>query len=98
LARRDLAPQLFLEGSDAVDPRLDPEAPPPRPVDREEAAPDVVAERLERRLGPASRVRPPVANRRAERLVPVTEDPRGDLDLVADRRSEERRVGKEGES
>ena len=83
LARRDLAPQLLLERGDAVDPRLDPEAPEPGPVDLERAGPEVVAERLERRLAPARRVRALVANRRAERLVPVAEDPRGHLDLVA---------------
>src|SRR5262249_17845888 len=84
LTCRDLAPQLLLERGDAVDPRLDPEAPQTGSVDLERAGPDVVSERLGRRRGPAGRGGGLVADRRAERLVPVAEDPRRHLDLVAD--------------
>src|SRR5581483_6995127 len=79
----DLAAQLLLERGDPVDPGLDAEAPEPGPVDHEGAAPEVVAERLERRLRPARRARPPVADGGAERLVAVAEDPRGHLDALA---------------
>ena len=41
--------------------------PGPRPVDLERAGPEVVAERLERRLGPTRRAGASVADRRAER-------------------------------
>src|SRR5947208_2583908 len=68
-----------------IDPGLDPEAPGSRSVDLERAVPDVVAERLERHLGPAGGARTLVANRRAERLVAVAKDPGGDLDRVANR-------------
>jgi hypothetical protein len=83
LAGRHLASQLLLERGDAVDPRLDPEAPGTRPADLEGAGPDVVPERLEGRLAPTGRVGALVPNRGAERLVPVAEDPGGHLDTVA---------------
>ncbi len=85
LPRGDLALQLGLERGDAVDPRLDSEAPASRPVDLERAGPEVVPLRHERRLGPARRAGPAVANRRAERLVAVAEDPRRHGDALAGR-------------
>src|SRR5439155_1716283 len=53
LARLDLAPQLVLKRADAVDPRLDPEAPASATARVESAGPAAVAERLEPLLLPA---------------------------------------------
>src|SRR5262249_10556725 len=84
LTRPHLPSQLLLEGGDPIDPRLDPEAPDPGPIDLERACPDVIAERLERRLAPPRRSGALVTDCCAERLVSVAEDPGGHLDAVAD--------------
>ena len=85
LPRGDLAPELVLERGDAVDPRLDPELPDAGTVDRERAAPLVVAQRLQRSLAPARRAGRLRPHRSAEHVVAVAEDPRRHLDPVADR-------------
>ena len=85
LAALQPASQLALVRGDPVDPGLDAEAPSSRAVDREGAGPLVVAERHQRRLQPARRAGRLDANRGAEHVVPVPEDPRRDGHGVADR-------------
>ena len=85
LAALQPAAQLALVGRDPVDPGLDAEAPPSRPVDLEGAGPLVVAERRERRLQPAGGARRLVAHGGAEDVVAVPEDPRRHVDAFADR-------------
>src|SRR5207248_9510292 len=85
LATLDLAAKLVLERGEPVDPGLDAERPAPALVDGEAAAPAVVAERLERRLGPARRPRALVAHGCSEHVVAVAEERRADVDAVAER-------------
>ncbi len=81
LARGDLPPQLVLERGDAIDPGLDPEA-PRDPAGRPRTSRPRRRCRAARAASRTSGSRPGrlVANRRAERLVPVAEDPRGHRD------------------
>src|SRR5439155_652469 len=71
LATLDLAAKLVLERGEPVDPGLDAERPAPALVDGEAAAPAVVAERLERRLGPARRARALEAHGCSEHVLAV---------------------------
>ncbi len=69
---------------DAVDPRLDPEAPTTGGVDLEASCKTVVPDRLEPGLPPARRTGRLEPNGRAEDLVAVAHDRRPHLDAVAD--------------
>jgi len=80
------AAKRVLPGRDAVCPSGDGELPASRTVDREAAAVAVVPERHERDLGEAPLTRAAHAHRTGKRVVPVLEDGRVDLDVVADRR------------
>ncbi len=85
LPRLDLPPQLVLPGGDAIRPGSDAKLPAPRPVDGERTGPAVVAEVRQRFFTPARFTGPAHAHRAAERVMPVLEDGRVDLDAVAHR-------------
>src|SRR5215208_2261398 len=84
LAALDLPRHLVLPRRDPVDPRGDRVRPAAGLVEGERAAPLIVAERLERRLAPATRARASLPNRPTQHVVPRAEDRRVHDELVAD--------------
>ena len=83
LAGRDLPVELVEHRRVAVDPRLDRVLPAPELRGLEASPPAIVADRLERALLPLPRARGPVADDRAQDVVPVLEDRRRELDGIA---------------
>ena len=83
LAGRELAVELVEHRRVPVDPGLDRELPAAELGGLEASLPAIVPDRLERALQPLPRARGPVADDRAQHVVPVLEDRRRELDGIA---------------
>ena len=78
------AQQVVAPGQESVDPGRNGVFVAPDPLDREDGLPAVVGQRLHRCLRPVT-VCEAILNDRADAVVAVAEDRRGDLDLLTDR-------------